>query len=121
MENIKASVVSALKTATALYTLVADRIYFHYPDDFNTLPAVSYFEYNNSPDLFADDVEIGSEIIFQVDVWSTASTSAIALVVDDVMVSEGFTRASARDLYEPDTKIHHKSMLYRTDYLDPDF
>ena len=121
MQNIKESVVSALKTYTALTTLVSDRIYFHYPNDFTTLPAISYFEMSNVGDLYADDVEIGSEIVFQIDIWSTTSTSAIALLVDIVMVAEGFTRSASIDLFEKDTKIHHKSMKYRTDISDPNF
>jgi hypothetical protein len=121
MNNIKSSIVSAMKTATALYTLIADRFYFHYPDNFNTLPCVSYFELNNAGNLFADDVEIGSEIIFQVDVWNTGSTSSVAQAVDTIMVANGFVRVNAVDLFEKDTKMHHKSMKYKNDYADPNF
>lgn len=113
MQNIKASVVSALKTATALYTLISDRIYFHYPNNFNTLPCVSYFELNNAGNLFADDAELGSEIILQIDVWSNNSTSTIAQAIDTIMVNEEFVRISSVDLFENDTKIHHKSMKYQ--------
>ena len=121
MQNIKANVVSALQTSTALHTLISDRIYFHYPNSFNNLPALSYFEYNNAGDLFADNVEIGSEIIFQLDVWANNSTSAIALVVDTIMTGLDFVRIGAVDLYEKETSTHHKSMKYRLDYSDPAF
>ena len=115
MQNIKSSVFSALLTYTALTTLVSDRIYFHHPNNFTTLPAISYFELSNIGDLYADDIEIGSEIIMQIDIWSTTSISAIALIVDTIMVSEGFARILSIDLFEEDTKIHHKSMRYRID------
>lgn len=119
MQNIKANVVSALKTATALYTLIADRVYFQFPNDFKTLPCISYFEYNNSGEFFCDDVEVGSEILYQIDVWSESSTSAIAQAVDTIMVAEGFVRLKASDRYEPSTAIHQKSMLYVNHYIDP--
>ncbi len=119
MQNLKPIVLTALQTAPALSTLTG--FYFHRPPDFTDLPLLTYFEVDNVPDLFADDQEIGSEIVFQIDLWGKASLSAYALAVDTVMTGLDFVRVSAQDLYETDTNIYHKAMRYKRDYSDPSF
>jgi hypothetical protein len=121
MQNIKASVVSALRTYTALTTLVSDRIYFHYPNNFQTLPCISYFELNNAGAVYADDTELASEIVYRVDLWGNDSLSAIAQLVDIVMKTENFVRIGSVDLFEQATKIQHKSMTYQNMYIDSSF
>ncbi len=119
MQNLKSTVLSALQTATALSTLTG--FYFQYPPSFTTLPLLSYFEVDNFGNLYADDQEIGSEIVFQIDLWGKSSLSAHALAVDEVMTGLDFVRVSAQDLYEDDTKTYHKAMRYKIDYSDPTF
>lgn len=125
MQSIKSAVVTALQTSSALTTLLGtgQRIFFQRPigEATATFPRITYFEVDNRGSLFADDQEIGSEIIFQIDLWGTASLTAIAKEVDSIMTDLDFNRVSAPDLYEQDTKIHHKPMRYRLDYSDPDF
>ena len=121
MQNIKTTVLTALQTASAITTIVSARIYFQYPPDFATLPSVSYFELGNIGNLYADNQEIGSEIIFQIDLWGKASLSALALAVDDIMTGIDFTRRQSIDLFENDSRIYHKSMQYKIDKSDPDF
>ena len=121
MQNIKSSVLSALQTASALSTLQGQKFYFFHPPEFTNLPVGSYFELSNLGNLYADDVEAGSEIIFQIDLWGKTSLSSLAQAVDDVMVGLEFNRILSQDLYENDTKIYHKSMRYRIDYFNPNF
>ncbi len=118
MQNLKPTVVSALQTATALSTLT---FYYFYPTDFNNLPCGSYFELDNTGSLYADNQEIGSEIIFQIDLWGNASLSAYALAVDTAMTGIDFVRISALDQYEKDTHVYHKAMRYKINYSDPTF
>lgn len=119
MQNLKSTVLTALQTATALSTLTG--FYFYHPPAFTNLPLLSYFEVSNVGNLFADDQEIGSEIIFQIDLWGKTSLSNLALAVDSAMATLDFTRIYAADLFEKDTLIHHKSMRFRRDYSDPNF
>ena len=128
MQSVKSAVVTALQTSSALTTLLGtgQRILFQRPigEATATFPRITYFEVDNRGNLFADDQEIGSEIIFQINLWGTASLTAIAKEVDSIMTNMtdlDFVRVSAPDLYEQDTKIHHKPMRYRLDYSDPDF
>jgi len=119
MISLKNIVYSALMTATALTTLLGSgqRIFFHFPDDANvaTFPRITYFELDNIGNLYADNTEYGSEIDYQVDVWHTASTTAIALQVDAIMTGLGFARIGGTDLYEEADRVFHKAMRFRID------
>ena len=119
MQNLKSTVLSALQTATALSTLTG--FYFQYPTTFASLPLLSYFELGNVGNLYADNQEIGSEIIFQIDLWGKTSLSNYALAVDSAMTTLDFTRIFATDLFEVDTLIFHKSLRYRIDISEPSF
>jgi len=121
MQSIKSAVLTALQSASALSTLYGQKFYFQYPPDFLNLPVGSYFELDNTGNLFADNQEIGSEIIYQIDLWGKSSLTSYALGVDSAMTSLDFTRIQSLDLYENDSKIYHKSMRYRLDYSDPNF
>ena len=119
MQNLKSTVLTALQTASTLSTLTG--FYFQYPPSFTALPLLGYFEVDNLPSLFADNQEIGSEIVFQIDLWGKASLSAYALAVDAVMTGLDFVRVSAQDLYEDVEHIYHKAMRFKRDYSDPSF
>lgn len=115
--NIKGEVKTALRANSALVALLgnADKVQYFYPDDFNKLPIVTYKELDNSISLGGDNQEVASEIIFVLEVWSKSGTSDIALQVDKTMQSLYFGRMpGTRDLYETDTKTHHKVMIYQT-------
>ena len=119
MLSIKSAVLTALQTNTGLSTI--NGFYFFHPPEFTNLPVLSYFEVDNTGSLYADDQEIGSEFVYQIDLWHTASLTALAMAVDSAMKTLDFTRISAQDLYENETLINHKSMRYRLDYSDPNF
>ena len=122
MKSLNTAVYTALTGDLTTSAIVTGRIYYMHPPDFNTLPSISYFEIENAGNLFADDVEVGSEIMIQVDLWSKTSNTALAIAVDDVMVGVGFVRMSGgSDYYETETRIYHKVMRYKQDYQDPDF
>lgn len=121
MLSIKSAVLTALQTSTALSTLYGQKFYFHFPPDFTNLPVGSYFELENTGNLYADDQEIGSELIFQIDLWGKTSLTNYAIDVNNVMTSLDFSRISSQDLYEADERIYHKSMRYRLDISDPNF
>jgi len=121
MLSIKSAVLTALQTNSAMSTLYGQKFYFSNPPDFLNLPVGSYFELDNTGNLYADDQEIGSEIIYQIDLWSKASLTAYALGVDSAMTSLDFSRIQSLDLFETDTRIFHKSMRYRIDLSDFNF
>lgn len=107
MISIKNIVFEKLKSEDNLYVVN----YFH-PENINKLPIVTYYELDNKTLLYEDDIELLSEITYAVDIWNKNSTTEIAKIVDSKMRSLGFKRISSVDLYETETKIHHKAMRY---------
>ena len=115
MYNIKPEVFNILKTDATLTALLGgQRIYFQVAPEpkAQEFPRLTYYEYDNRSDLFADDVEITSEIRIVVDVWSKTSTTDITNRVIDLMERIGFKREEARDLYDNDTKTLHKYLRF---------
>jgi len=121
MLSIKSAVLTALQTNSAMSTLYGQKFYFHFPPDFLNLPVGSYFELGNVGNLYADNQEIGSEIIFQIDLWGKTSLTNYALGVDSAMTSLDFTRIQSIDLFETESKIFHKSLRYKIDISDFNF
>lgn len=114
MKNLKPTVVSALKSDPTLTSLLGGpRIYYQYPADVSEFPRITYYEADNKDYPFADELENATEIIMVVDIWNKGSTSEIADSVDRVMNSLGFYREFAGDLYEAETRVHHKTMRFR--------
>lgn len=111
MIHLKDDVYSALTNNQALFNLVDGRIYPQ--TGTGVYPCITFFEMDNFDNRYADDDPYASRILFQVDVWSKGSTTAMAQEVDKTMKSLGFTRGSSADLYEDDVKLYHKAMRYK--------
>ena len=73
---------------------------------------ITFFEYDQRGELFADDNEIDTGHYIQLDIWSKSDYSSIVSNVKSAMISAGFTRLAEADLYEDDTKIYHKGMRF---------
>ena len=86
-------------------------IFYDTPSNWNALPAVSFFEAKCEDSLFADDECIGKTYTYRIDIWCTASTSAVFSRVDTVMRHLGFSCIKAEDI--PDTNITHKQAIYK--------
>lgn len=90
-------------------------VHYHYPPENTALPCISYYEAENRVYAQTDTKEHLSEISFVVDIWSKNATknAELGLEVDTALSDAGFKRMFAYDLYEPETKVHHKTMRYR--------
>jgi hypothetical protein len=76
-------------------------------------PCISYMELNNA--VVNNGNTLGySRISYQVKVWgnSIAEIQGYALRVDAVMRSLGFTRVSARELYDMQSTMKQKVLTY---------
>lgn len=73
---------------------------------------ITFFLYNESGLLFADDIEQETAFYAQVDVWSKDDYTDLVDQVKNLLSSNGFARNTAVDLYEEDTKIYHKAMRF---------
>lgn len=105
-------VLNKLSSSDRLKSLVSDRIFFYFPNTFNTLPCISYFEVVNVSNLFGDNNPIGERSIVQVDVWSNSSTNNISNKVCELMYEIDYEMTDKKDIYE-DTGMYRKLMQFR--------
>lgn len=118
MINYKPTLLAALEANTTLTGLLGVDSYGSIPiyqlvaKDGDHYPRITFFELNNTDSFYVDDAAAGSDVSFQIDIWSKGSTSAIAEQVDITMKSLNFKRGSSPDLYESDTKIFHKALRF---------
>jgi hypothetical protein len=103
-----------LRASSTLTTILgsADKIMQMYPNDFNALPIVTYQELDNRNIEFYDNNPFADESIIQIDVWSNTGTTAIAKIIDTVLLPILYTRDFSADVPEPDAKIFHKVIRY---------
>lgn len=115
--DIKTEVRAALLNNAALVLLLGgQRVYQLAAPNATEYPRITFFEVDNRDAAFADDMPIMTDVIVQVDIWSKGSTSALAGEVDKTMKAQGWSRTSAADLYEEDTKVYHKALRYRRQF-----
>lgn len=100
---------------TLTNALGAIPVHYFYPPIDGALPCVSWYEAENRHEAQADTIEYLTELAFVIDIWSKSAMTngETAQTIDQAMSAAGFRRAFAHDLYEPETKIHHKTMRYR--------
>lgn len=108
MINLKPQILKKLKEISNV------EVSYFYPQNWAKLPAISYYEVDNSVANRADDEEYSSNIAIQIDVWakSASQCSKLAIQVNEKMEMLDFTRTLAVDLFEQDTKTYHKSMRF---------
>lgn len=88
-----------------------DNVSDSYPDSFESLPYISFYELNND-DVYKISEELYTEIVIQIDIWHNRSAGALARQVNDVMNSIGLKRDFARDIQDP-SGIKHKTMRFK--------
>lgn len=79
------------------------------------VPKTPYIEYeiiNGFGDDFAENKEISTQYIVQVDIYSTCDYSNIEEMVFNKMIEAGFNRDKEADLFEDDTQLFHKAMRF---------
>lgn len=107
MDTLQPEVKTAL-TGTG-YTVT-----YFYPQSGLALPTISWREGQNRVFSRADSNEYLTEVEYIVDLWASTpeTTATMALAVDTALSAIGLERTFSHDLYEIETRIHHKSMRY---------
>lgn len=103
---------------TEVYTALQGTGYtvsYFYPQTGFALPTVSFYESSNREAGQADGAEYVTEVEYVVDIWASTpeTTMTMALAIDTKLAALRLKRTFSHDLYETDTRIHHKSMRYR--------
>lgn len=73
---------------------------------------ISFFFYNETPKLNADDTEKVTGYYVQVDVWSKGDYTDLVNQVKNAMTAAGFRKTTAADMYEKDTELYHKALRF---------
>ena len=122
MLDTKTFLYNALKNDATLVSVLgaASKIQFSYPNDFNALPIVTYEEINNRNVEFADNLPYADESTVQVDVWTNTGTTAIAKIIDTILLPLFYTREFGADVPEPNAKIFHKVLRYSRSFTADD-
>jgi hypothetical protein len=109
--SIKSYLKQVLSQADIINLLPDKKVYFLHAN----CPKAPYIEYqviDEFGDAFAENKEISTRYIIQVDIFSYVDYSNIEEILLKKMIESGFNRDKGADLYEPDTKLNHKAMRF---------
>lgn len=107
MINVKDQVYSAIN-AIADFETVTD-LYPAGPGA--TFPCAQITEEANNVYTKTDGEEQCSYLRYRIDIWSTGSTSQLALAVDEALSALGLVRSECADVPDP-SNYRHKQMRY---------
>lgn len=114
MINVKEQLRTILTHATITALVPAERITMAWPDFSRGYPCIAYNEINSftgTPDIF-DDKPFCDNSEVEIHIFNTASTTAIFNAINTQMELYRWNRTMAPDLFESDTKLHHKVLRY---------
>ena len=99
----------------AAITATGEHVDYVFPQTNRVIPSISIYESTNREWARADNVEFATEVEYVIDVWAYTpeKTSTIAKSADTNLVGIGLKRIFSHDLYETETRVHHKTMRYR--------
>lgn len=108
MDSIQSEVYTALSGTG--YT-----VSYAYPQEPVSFPCVSFYEALNREYGQAGGNEYITEVEYTIDIWATTpeATATMALAIDTALAALRLKRTFSHDLYEADTRTHHKNMRYR--------
>lgn len=69
---------------------------------------ITFFEFLEQGELFADNEEKATGHYIQVDIWSKSDYVELVENVKYAMKAAGFMKTYAADLFESDIKLYHK-------------
>lgn len=113
MITMKSAIKTALTSDTTLTEkLGGSRVYAVKAPNADEYPRITFFEITNFDANYADDAAYSSRMVYQMDIWSKENPDPVAVEVDRVMKSIGFSRAGGADFYEDDTQVFHRALRY---------
>ena len=112
MVDLLEEIYAALKTIPD-----AEQVNYQYPQDWATLPAVTYYEQSNTEMRVFGGSNYMANVSYQIDIWAKMPEQCrvIAYNVDDRMAALGLRREFSADLFDP-SGIHHRSKRYAGKY-----
>lgn len=115
MKNIRPVVFQALASNQDILSILGgENIYYMIAPQSSEVPRITFFEYINMDNSFAENVAVASNIGFQIDIWSKSDTSELALAVDKAMKSIDFNRTYAIEEFDEEVRLFRYVMRYMT-------
>lgn len=95
-------------------TAINAPIYYEFFKDRVSIPAVSYYESNNTSSLIGDTVKY-SEITYRIKIWSyeIEEIQTLAQAIDATLLKNGFKRTFATEMVDEETKLPYKVIDYK--------
>ena len=90
-----------------LTDLVQEKIYYLKTPDNTPAPYIEYELLNEQGSLYAENEEIETNYVIQVDVFTKGSYIEIAKNIKEIMKENGFRKEFGGSLYEDKTKLFH--------------
>lgn len=98
---------------TALQSTGYDISYFH-PQKKAVVKCISFYESMNKVREAINNTEFLVDVEYVVDLWALTpeETMEMSGAVNTVLSALGLQRTYSKDLYEQETRIHHRNMRY---------
>ena len=106
------------ETEKTLSKLDCEAVYY-YPDDFNKLPLVSYYQLTERPSFGYDNIEAIQKGTVVVDIWGNnpSEIGKISLQVNDIMTADGWGREFSADIPPRAGETFHKTMRFSKNFI----
>lgn len=90
------------------------RLCYQYPEDFEKLPAVSFYNLLTSEAFRTDNKEDAQLARIQIDIWALKKTQpgSIAVRINELMQNDGWSRELDRDLPKGENHVYHRTMRF---------
>jgi len=108
--NVKEKTYKALKSG-----FLETSVSYFYPQSFNHLPAISYYEISQKPFIFADDEEYLLESQIAVSIWGVSSEvlKEMGDMASETMKKAGFTKVETKESYDKDNRIYEQTHMFK--------
>lgn len=95
------------------------RVEYFYPEKFNDLPVVSFYNLTEQEAFSADNEEQIQSGVVVVDIWcdNPKQCGEIGIKVNDIMIKDDWSREFSRDLTPDNSGVYHKTMRYSKDFV----
>lgn len=115
--NIKKYVRDLLMDKTIIDLTEDKKVYFLHANNAKP-PYVEYEFYDENGADYSENQETATNYYIQIDIFSNGDYTELETKIKEKMISEGFTRGMAADMYEKDTKLYHKAMRFNRSMLN---
>lgn len=91
------------------------KVVYQYPEAFNRLPVVSYYNLAEKGAFYADNSECIQNGYVQVDIWTMTAKECmdISIKVNSAMEKDGWTRELSMDVPKKNEKAYHRTMRFQ--------